>query len=218
MIKSLVKKIYAGLALCGLFAILLVGMAFTGHYKAGAVWLETAPYSSGCDYILLLPSGPIPSPDMLMRAYRAAEEYGKFPASKIVISNKIDSRLEDSASGSIRRELMARGVPPEMILLETKATSTYDHARYIKESGFGDPAKDKYLIVTSPSHIKRSMLSFKAQGFKKVFAAPAFSKTSREDMGEGYFYRYQIWKALIEEVTMIREFVAIAYYKLTGKI
>lgn len=206
------------LALFGLFSLVFVTAAITGFYERGARWLSTAEYTYNADYIVLLPSGPVPSPTMLMRAYKAAREYRKNPRAKVIVSHYTEPPMQRSTIWGIRRELILRGVAEEDILLETKARNTGEHAKYVREAGFGDIANDKYLIVTSSLHIKRSVMTFRSAGFKNVFAAPARGAITDEDLGEFTFFRYTFWRTLIEEIAVLRELTAIAWYKATGII
>ncbi len=204
-------------ALIGLLSFCLVAAAVTGYYGHGTKWLASAEYAPDCDYIILLPTGAIPSPIMLMRSYKAAWEWKKNPTAKIIISNITKPPLSRSTVWSIRNELVFRGVDEDAILFEKKARNTGEHAKYIKEAGFGDPERDKFLIVTSPMHIRRSVMAFKAAGFRHVYAAGAWSKETEDDLGWGRFVRYNMWYSLMHEIEMLREFVAIAFYMATGR-
>jgi len=217
VISTIYTWIRAFLALTGLVTLMALLLAFTGVHKRGAKWLATANYSSDCDFIALLPAGAIPGPTMLMRAYQAVEEYKKNPRAKIVISHKTGEPMEKSTIWSIREELILRGVPESAILLEKKATNTAEHARYIRDGAFGDYRKDSYLIVTSPTHVRRSVMSFKAAGFAHVYAIAAKPRAGVEKMGSNHFLRYDIWYSLMQEIEIVREFVAIAYYKISGR-
>lgn len=211
------KVARAFLAMLGVVSLIMIVTAITGFYGHGTRWLASAEYSPDCDYILLLPAGAIPSPTMLMRTYKAASEWKKNRSSKIIISHLTKPPLSKSTIWGIRNELVFRGVDKEAILLEKKARNTGEHAKYVKESGFGDPEKDKYLIVTSPTHIKRSVMAFKAAGFKNVYASGAAGKATREYLGGGRFIRYNVWYSLMHEIEMLREFVAIGFYIITGR-
>jgi uncharacterized SAM-binding protein YcdF (DUF218 family) len=202
--------------LTGVLAVLFTLSAFTGAYQGVATWLSTAEYSSKCDYIVLLPGGPIPNAATMVRAYRVAEEYAKNPSAKIIITNKMEERYIGSTLWTIKRELMLRGVPEAAIILEKSARSTNEHAKFIKEKKLGDYQTSGYLLVTSPLHIRRSVMAFKAAGFTNVFAAIASSPLGDENLGAGRFFRYNAWDGLQDQIMVARELAAIAFYKLRG--
>ncbi|MBI1865456.1 MAG: YdcF family protein [Nitrospirae bacterium] len=218
MMSNLYRKIRALLALLGLVVTGAVAAASLGVPEDAQLWLAGAAEStSEANYILLLPCGGVPSSCMLMRAHKAAEEHARNPKARIVVSHKVDGPFETSSLRQIRDELVFRGVPADAILLETKARSTAEHAKYIKEAGFGDIGKDRYLIVTSPTHIRRSVMVFRAAGFKHIYAAPAFDVYGSEDLGAGLFLRYGLWGSLALEIEVVRELIAIGWYKATGR-
>jgi uncharacterized SAM-binding protein YcdF (DUF218 family) len=206
------------MAVLGVVTMVAVGSSSAGFTAGFGKWLSEWEYRGDCDYILVLPGGAIPSPAMLMRAYKAGEEFKKNPRAHVVISLKSDPPLESSTIWGIRRELMSRGVPAESIILETKATSTYEHAKYILDAHIGDPANDSYLIVTSPYHVRRSAMVFKAKGFAKVYAAPAVGKRETEDIGAFQEIRYEVWGRVISDIENLRELAALGFYYVTGKV
>jgi hypothetical protein len=206
------------MAMFGVVTMAAVASSSAGYTAGLEKWLSEWEYRGDCDYILLLPGGAIPSPSMLMRAYKAAEEFKKNPRAHVVISLKADPPIESSTIWGIRRELVFRGVPAESIILETKATSTYDHAKYIYENRIGNPSSDRYLIVTSPFHVRRSALVFKARGFAHIYAAPAVGKKETEDLGGLQGIRYDVWGRVINDIVNLRELIALGYYYVTWKI
>jgi len=213
----LFSAVKAFILITGLLAIAFTASAATGFHNTGIKWLSSAEYAPDCDYILLLPAGPVPNPSTLLRSYKAAAEYRKNPEAKVIISHKTETGLEKSTLWGIRKELILRGVPETSIFLETKARNTGEHAKYIKEAAFGDLKKDKYLLVTSPTHIKRSVMVFRAAGFNHVYAVGSKRRPPAENLGDGQFFRYNLWYSMMSEIEMFREFVAIAYYKITGR-
>lgn len=206
------------MAVFGVVMMAAVVSSSAGFTAGLGEWLSEWEYRGDCDYILLLPGGAIPSPAMLMRAYKAAEEFKKNPRAHVVISLKTDPPLASSTIWGIRRELMLRGVPAESIILETRATSTYEHAKYIHEAHIGDPASDRYLIVTSPYHVRRSALVFRAKGFAKVYASPAVGKREKEDLGAFQEIRYDVWGRVMSDIENLRELAALCFYWITGKV
>ena len=91
------------------------------------------------------------------------------------------------------------------------------------------------LLVTSPEHMRRSVLCFHKVGFEKVGALPAFenaveadlsfnddelggNKVLMPDVGQSINMRYQLWNHLKYEILIVRETVALIYYKMRGWI
>jgi uncharacterized SAM-binding protein YcdF (DUF218 family) len=90
------------------------------------------------------------------------------------------------------------------------------------------------LVVSSPEHICRAVLAFRKAGFIKVDGLPAFEATIESDItflgrklggrswipdiGNSITLRYQFWTQLGYEELLMRELVALGYYKLKGWI
>jgi uncharacterized SAM-binding protein YcdF (DUF218 family) len=90
------------------------------------------------------------------------------------------------------------------------------------------------LLVTSPQHLHRAVLAFKKAGFLKVDGLPAFEKAIESDLdfnarklgarpwmpdvGNNISVRYQFWMQMEYEFLVLREYLALAYYKLQGWI
>jgi len=201
----------------GVLSLLVIGIAFTGNERIAVKWLSSVDYKSDCDFIVLLPAGPIPNPTMLTRIVVASREFKKNPQAKIIISLVADPPLESSSIWEIRDELILRGVVKENIFLEIKARNTAEHAKYVKETRLIDPIKHSFLIVTSPLHMRRSVMAFKAVGFSHIYGTTGLKAPPKENLGWGQFFRYDIWNALHTEIGIMREIVAIIYYKVTGK-
>jgi uncharacterized SAM-binding protein YcdF (DUF218 family) len=214
-----VKTVTRFLAAVGAFFLLYVGVAVGGGFAAVETWLaDVPPPAADVDFILLLPGGPIPSGSTMVRVWYAAEEFRKRPGARVVVSHKTEGPVDGSTIGGIRDELILRGVAPDAIVLETKATDTAEHARYVKEAGWGDPAADRYLVVTSRSHLRRGVGVFAAAGFRHVSGRAAAPEKPAENMGGLTAIRYGVWEEAQRGITVIRELTALAWYRLTGKI
>ncbi|MFH1936694.1 MAG: ElyC/SanA/YdcF family protein, partial [Bacteroidota bacterium] len=90
------------------------------------------------------------------------------------------------------------------------------------------------LLITSPEHLYRAVLTFRKAGFEQVNGLPAFesdvesdiSFSSKKlggrrwvpDVGESITLRYQFWTQLQYEILILREWMAIGYYWLMGWI
>jgi uncharacterized SAM-binding protein YcdF (DUF218 family) len=91
-----------------------------------------------------------------------------------------------------------------------------------------------FLIVTSPEHLYRAVLSFKKAGFTKVDGFPCFERAIESDIlfeggklggrkyipdvGGSITLRYGFWTQINYEFLVLREWMALAYYKLKGWI
>jgi uncharacterized SAM-binding protein YcdF (DUF218 family) len=132
----------------------------------------------------------------------------------------------------MKKELAVRGVQPENISFESEGTNTRAQAlNCAKLLNIKTPV----LLITSPEHMRRSVLCFQKAGFEKVNALPAFenaleadlkfdddklggNKTLVPDVGENINARYQLWNHLKYEILIAREITALAYYRLRGWI
>lgn len=213
-VKTLLKSLFLSL---GVITFIYILLSFIGVPHMLQDWLAEGETINDPDFIVLLPAGDVPNPHTLMRIFYTVMVFKKAKYAKVIISAKADE-MDDSAISRIRQELIFKGVPKRSILLEKKATNTREHALFLKEARFGNPSEDKYLLVTSPSHIKRALLTFKAYGYKNVFVCPARIKTWEEDIGGNRLLRYRLWEEMETGIVALRELIALLYYKLIGWI
>lgn len=84
-------------------------------------------------------------------------------------------------------------------------------------------------MVSSPEHVYRSLLTFRKLGFSGITGAPAFEQALFSDLayqhlsigGKTYLpdvstqtdLRYTLWNYLKLEITCLREYLALVYYK-----
>ncbi|MFC2102119.1 YdcF family protein [Bacteroidota bacterium] len=97
-----------------------------------------------------------------------------------------------------------------------------------------DPQPSTILLITSPEHLYRAVLTFRKAGFDHVDGMPAFGSDIESDItfsskklggrrwipdvGESITLRYQFWTQLQYEILILREWMAIAYYWVNGWI
>ena len=234
LILMLIRKFLTGLGVLFLFAISLsfTTLPFWGYY-----WLGTSQskITEKPDYIVLLGGGGMPSESNLMRAffvYRAAQE---FPESRIVIASPGDTSDLKSTARLVAAELSSKGIDPKRILYEQLGTNTRMEAICLKKFNNGQLIQAPILVVTSPEHMRRSVLVFRKLGFSRVSALPAFenaleanlvfnddelggNKKFIPDVGSNISLRYQFWNHLKYEILIAREMVALSYYWLRGWI
>jgi uncharacterized SAM-binding protein YcdF (DUF218 family) len=222
------------LVLIGFFFLICVILALTSAPFWGYHWLGTSKSELTWEprTIVLLGGGGMPSQSNLMRSWYVDKAARSFPNANIIIAMPGD--LSDSLSTPqlMKKELMIRGIESDKINFEPEATNTRAQAlncqRLIK-------MQTPVLLVTSPEHMRRSVLCFRKAGFEKVNALPAFENAAEADfsfkdddlggnkimvpdVGQNINVRYQLWNHLKYEILIAREIVAITYYKLRGWI
>jgi uncharacterized SAM-binding protein YcdF (DUF218 family) len=165
------------------------------------------------DVIVVLEGGMYPGGELpwfsLMRTVKGVELYKKGYASKIMFSGCTGhpNPLHIPEENGMARVAVNLGVPPQAILLEDKSTRTYENAletaEMMKENNLTTA-----LLVTSASHMKRSMLSFEHAGIK-VFAAPVEPVE---------MYVYDSMERLLFFRAVMREYAGLVMYKVRGWI
>ena len=98
-----------------------------------------------------------------------------------------------------------------------------------------DAVSNRVLLITSPDHTRRALLTFRKAGFGKVAADAAFSEAVKgeityksEDLGgnkgllpeagDKVLLRYRFWSNAGYLSMSTREAMALVYYKLRGWI
>ena len=251
------------MTVAGFVSLFMIILAFTSApfwilYDLG---VKKAGIHRPPDYIVVMGGGGMPSESGLMRCWYAAKVANHFTRARIIIALPGDTGDSMSSVNQMKKEMVLRGVSPERIMFEDSGTNTRAEAINVfkiisnvecrisnierkKNSSIvthpSSPDSSRVtrhaslLIVTSPEHLYRAVLSFKKAGFLKVDGVPAFEKTIETDLrftaqklgarkwmpdvGENITIRYQFWMHMEYEFLILREYFALAYYKLQGWI
>jgi len=129
------------------------------------------------------------------------------------------------------KEINTKGVDESRFIYETIGTNTYYQAKEIYKMLWEENNK-KLLIVTSPEHMYRCILTFKKCGFKNVAGFSSFENSFDEnllltkderskkvqDINRNINLRYNMWNYLKYEIIISRELVALSWYKIKGYI
>jgi uncharacterized SAM-binding protein YcdF (DUF218 family) len=121
---------------------------------------------------------PLLGEDTFLRCMHAAKLYrqGK-PCPVFVSGGKVDPKTTDATLAGLMADfLQTLGVAPEDIVKEEKSTTTYENARFtaplLSERGI-----ERFVLVTSAYHMRRSEGCFRAQGFQPLPSACDFRAT-----------------------------------------
>lgn len=217
------------------FCLFLLIFSFTTGPFWIYYWLGTgnSEMTGKPEAIVLLGGGGMPSKSSLLRTYHTSVLHEAFPESIVYIALPGDTADTSSSIYAMRSELMLRGIPEEKILFEPDGRNTRAQALNILESDTSLAGK-RIVMVTSPEHMYRSILTFRKAGFNMAEGFPAFERAIEADIlfedddlggrkmvpdvGQSIQLRYQFWNHLKYEIMIVREFMAMGYYKLKGWI
>lgn len=137
---------------------------------------KISDYSEG-DVIILLGAGVhnnvpdltgygVPSRNMLPRII-AGIRLQKELNLPLIVSGRGNDQKNNSTKAVLIRYLSDLGVSRGQIIIENKSKDTFENARYsseiCKEKGFKNP-----ILITAASHMKRSVLCFKREGYQVI--------------------------------------------------
>ncbi len=231
----------------GILALVMVLLAFTSipfwtwyHMSVKEAGIRRPP-----DCIVVLGGGGMPSETGLMRTWYGARAALRFPRASVIVALPGDPGDSLSSLSLMKKELILRGVAPERILLEDSGTNTRAQAVNILSLVTRPQSRvtrrpspvtrhASLLIVTSPEHLYRAVLAFRKAGFLRVDGLPAFEQAIESDItfragrlggrsyvpdiGQNLTLRYRFWTQIDYEMLLLREYAALAYYKMKGWI
>ena len=171
------------LTLGGLW-LLIMSMPFTGYFMLRSLEIDAGPYADpqalarkDTRFVVVLGgdvrSGALTVSDRiacssLVRVMEGIRLWRGIPGSKLILSGGRISRdvmSSAEAMASLAREL---GVPTEAIVLESQSRDTREEARLLKPILGQQP----FALVTSASHMMRSLMGFRKEGLEPI-PAPA---------------------------------------------
>lgn len=213
----------------GSAAIFMLVLAFTRIPFDVHRWLGTAAgeCDSPADMIVVLGGSGMPSGPELLRLHRAAQLAIEWEQSALMVIHP----GEEKVLRSMVDELVLRGVRLDRIDTLNAGNNTREQAVLLKSRMEEQAA---IVIVTAPENMYRSVRAFREVGFAQVCGAPAWDQAMFHDFDYAHAaiggrawvpdvsdrpaLRYTFWNYLKLEVTCMREFVALAYYRMNGWI
>ncbi|HMM11387.1 MAG TPA: YdcF family protein [Bacteroidales bacterium] len=235
-IKSIIKvgklALLRLMMLFGIIAALMTVLSFTdlpwhAYYRLGTGQIDRNPEA---DYIVVLGAGAVPGHHSLLRCWYAAKAAEELPEAQLIVALPADSNATNTDHQRMIDELVMRGIARQRILSEKKGRNTHVQAINIRK--IVNDTDSRLLLITSPEHMYRSILTFRKAGFSKVNGLPTFesafddsllidsnsSKGRRLNAEQNLDLRYNMWSYLQYQIIVLREYAAIAWYKLNGYI
>ena len=147
----------------------------------------------------------------LVRLIEAIRLHNQIPGSKLILS---EGKVFDSVPGAETMAEVAKavGVKQEDLILESESRDTIDEARIIKSI----VGNDKFILVTSASHMPRSMGMFKKLGMQPIPAPTGYIIKEKQGISPGDFFPSS--GGLRRAKGVIYEYLGIFWAKLRGQI
>ncbi len=166
---------------------------------------------SHAEAIVVLGGGLRPNGDMGVST-RERIEYG-IALFKQGLGNHLILSGGNAVSGCTEAEKMFRealkdGIPPKMIIKESKSSSTHENAIYTRKILLQYGIDGKVILITSPYHMRRALLCFEKEHIDVI---PAPVKDSE-------IYIYGFYQDLRNMHLLLHEYLALFYYWLKGYV
>jgi uncharacterized SAM-binding protein YcdF (DUF218 family) len=216
------------LTLAGWVFVTLAGWVFVAQIVIGFTGLphELTSWLAGNDfrsdgaprYVVVLGGGGIPSETGLIRTYHAAAFDVAHTGLTHIVALPSDGDPTTNSVGRMRDELVMRGIPAASIRMEYRGRDTHEQAANVRTLLGPDALNQSVIVVTSPYHLRRALLCFRKEGFRRVSGLPAQSIGAEADLGPGVAWRYVFWSNLENTIAAARELLALLQYGLKGWI
>lgn len=227
--KRLAKTIKTLFFTLGILFFLMIMLAFTSapfwaHYRLGQNPNEEIQLTHP-QYVVMFGGAGMPSEDNLMRLYHTAALARHFEVPVLLV------HPEDSLCQAEMTRLLCQG-GIDSILYMTEGANTRSQALELIAQ-YPELAEDQLIVVTSPEHVRRTIKCLNKVGFQNVIGKAAYPATVDFDLSlkkqklggneaipsvESVKMRYTFFNYLKLEITCLREYCALAYYKIKGWI
>lgn len=151
----------------------------------------------------------IPLDTSVLRALEVLRVY-RLLANPLVFVSGGDNQADPSYAAEatvLSNQLIIGGIPKDRIILDSNSINTREHSvhlvRMLRERGIKE-----FVLVTSPSHMRRAMWAFQAEGVNPI-PSPCKGSLDHED---GWIAWWPSTKALEFTQAAMHEYFGIVYY------
>jgi uncharacterized SAM-binding protein YcdF (DUF218 family) len=148
------------------------------------------------------------------RLTKALEIYKKNPKVLILFSGFSEELKPQgwNESDMAKKFFLDQGVKLDNLIFETQSRNTFENIKYSKNIIIN--YKGTWGLITSANHMPRTFFTFKKQG---LILEP-ISVDYKTGTSKMFWINFDISSGLINWSIVLREFIGIAYYKVTNKI
>jgi uncharacterized SAM-binding protein YcdF (DUF218 family) len=222
------RRLLLGLAILGyLLSTPLVASSLVQLVSLGYEPLNIEETSTNIDAVVILGGGGSTyrmgsyQLDMLstptsLRLLEGIRLYDELSPEWVIVSGGTNDRAGVSTpeSETMATHLIEMGVPVEHILIESGSSNTRDQALNIPPILMSHDVK-RYVLVTSPTHMRRADLSFRAESSQYLTSIAPLRTDTKSELGWSPFPRAE---ALDTSQKVFRELVGLLYYFMRGWI
>lgn len=199
---------------CIVIVIFLLVITFTPLDSAVASWLATDWYDGNGDVLVVL-GGSMLVAGTGPQATLGYDSYLRTAYASWVLHSRRFTWVVVSGAGGLAQQmdkfLVQNGIPPNSILEETQATSTFENASYVKDLLARRRLLSPYcriVILTSDFHSWRASRVFEKLGMRvRMIPVPDVIKRSSSRI-----YRWQGF------FTLLNEFGKVTAYGVMGRL
>lgn len=227
--KRLTKSIIITFFVFGILLFTMLVLAFTSapfymHYNLGQDPNDDVEVSNP-QLVMMFGGAGMPSEDNLMRLYHTAALARHFDVPVLLV------HPEDSLCQAEMTRLLRQG-GIDSILYMTEGANTRSQAVELMNA-YPELSEKELIVVTSPEHVRRTVKCLNKVGFRNTISKAAYPATVDFDLSlkkqklggneaipsvESVKMRYTFFNYLKLEITCLREYCALAYYKIKGWI
>lgn len=222
------RVVRRALLVVGTVAAIMVALACTRVPFDAHRWLGTAAGEcrGGVEAIVVLGGSGMPSGPELLRLHRGAQLAVRHASVPVFVIHPDTA----DAMRQMVHELVLRGVARERITTLSQGENTREQALVFARTAA--LPRSGVALVTAPENMYRSVRAFRRAGVSGACGVPAWEhamhhdfnyehaaiggKAWTPDVSEKTGLRYTFWNYLKLEVTCLREYAAIVYYKVNG--
>lgn len=148
-----------------------------------------------------------------LRALEAARVVQLVEPTWVIVSGGPGRDPRQADSVPLKSALVELGVPEDLLLLDTSSRDTHDQALRL-EPLLAELGVERFVLVTSPSHMRRSMLAFQGAGLAPIASvAPAESQDPSRAEPPRWL---PSMNALQRSTDVFRELLGLVYYWVRG--
>ena len=172
-------------------------------------------------WVVVLGAGHVSNPQIpltsqistsaLFRLVEGIKLYRERPGRKLILTGGVifDPIPHARVLANIAQAI---GVDEQDLVLEDNAMDTKDEARFVREL----VREDKFILVTSATHMPRSMALFRNQGMEPIPAPAGHIVKKRQGLSPGIFFPSA--GELYQTERAVYEYLGMAWARLRGQI